>query len=199
MWRPIGWLTSTSDCSVLFIMPAPSTSGIVSPQERCSAKGYESLSQVEIPPRMSPYVWDSCFPLHSHKYWSLILGNITHCIPAILIVRSGFPSYYDCLLRQTIRAVSRPERCQQMAPIHNTALHTSLRFGYNPGINQSCGMLELKQNNASCTPKLLWSLVNNIFKNIFLLFLCPFPSSSFSKIMSTKTKQCRGMLLLHQM
>lgn len=53
-------------------------SGIVSPQERCSAKGYESLSQVEIPRECLPVWWDSCFALYLHKYWSLILGDITH-------------------------------------------------------------------------------------------------------------------------
>lgn len=196
MWRPIGWLTSTSDCSMLFIMPAPPTSGIVSPQERCSAKGYESLSQVEMPRECLPMSAIAAF-LYSHKYWSFIMGNITHCIPAILIVCSGFPSYCDCLLQQTIRAASRPETCQQMAPIHNTALHTSLRLGCNPGINQSCDMLELKQNNASCTSKVLWHLVNN--SDIFKTLRTCSSLFSLSKIVSAKTKQCGGMLLLHQM
>lgn len=76
-----------------------------------------------------------------------------------------FPSYYVCLLQQTIRAVSRDVMCQ-MDLIHNTALHTSLGVGYNPGKNQSCGMLQLKENNPSCSVKVVLTLRGQRFWHI---------------------------------
>lgn len=203
MWRPVGWLSSKSECSVLFIMPAPSLARPLNVWY-CFTTGKMFCQRLWVPEpswntrRMSRYVWDSCVSLYSQKYWSLILLLLLHSIPAILIVHFGFPSHYDCLLQQTITAVSCPETCQQMAPIHHTALHTSVGFGYNPGINQNCGPVETKTKQCFMYVQTTVALHGQLFR------LCDhlpplFPSSSLSKIGRTETKQCRGKLFLHQM
>ncbi|KAL7392953.1 hypothetical protein ABVT39_004407 [Epinephelus coioides] len=70
-----------------------------------------------------------------------------------------------------------------MAQIHNTALHTSLGFGYNPDINQSRSpnktMLHVHPNNCGAGSTIL--TYSGLLVNIFL--------PSLSKFVSTKTKQ----------
>lgn len=194
MWRPIASLTSKSVCSVLFIMPVPSLARPFNVWY-CFTTGKMFCQRLWIPEpswntqRMPPYLQDE--PLFSVlcKYWSLILENITHCIPAILVVHCGIPSYYYCLLQQTITAVS----CRQMAPIPNAALCTFAGIRLQPG-HQS----ELCHVGAQT--KQCFMYVQTTVEHLPPLFSCfSFLSSSRSRTVSAKTKQCRGMVSLHQM
>lgn len=75
-------------------------------------------------------------------------------------------------LSETMKLRSQPDTFQQMAPIQNAGLRASLGLGYNPDITPSCGVLEIKQNKASCALKQPWHRhINSDMSKTFLVVL----------------------------
>lgn len=170
IWRPTGWVTPEPDFSMLFIMPAPSTARPVHVWY-CFTRTKTFTQRLWLPePTGNTQRSGECssFFLYLHKYCSLIWENITHAafLPLSLLTSDSRHIMTAFLTKQWDRAVSCPETHQQMAPIHNTGLSTSLGFGKSPDINQNSNMLELKQNKASlsrfpCTFKRPGHRINN--------------------------------------